>query len=152
MHAALLIHLCPPSLYLFTPQLVTVCEACKGFQANEISLSSSELTRIYNPWAQLDVFMCQNCAATAHNDGLFVVNKLYDGKEPPSIDRKAITLTGDTSTASKAERHFDETVFPSLGGDINKECSSGTTRIVVDCPHCVSSWFPLLHKWWDHRY
>ena len=65
--------------------------------------------------------MCQNCAATAHNDGLYVMNKLYDGYETPSIVRKAITLTGDTSTASKAEYHFDETVFPSLGGDKNKD-------------------------------
>ncbi|KAM2834989.1 hypothetical protein PS2_031953 [Malus domestica] len=42
---------------------------------------------------------------------------IYVGYDSPSIVRYLEPLTGDLFTARFADCHFDETVFPSLGGD-----------------------------------
>ncbi|KAK9907232.1 hypothetical protein M0R45_000963 [Rubus argutus] len=44
---------------------------------------------------------------------------IYVGFESPTIIRYVEPLTGDLFTARFADCHFDETVFPSLGGDKN---------------------------------
>ncbi|PRQ53193.1 putative RNA-directed DNA polymerase [Rosa chinensis] len=44
---------------------------------------------------------------------------IYVGYESPTIVRYLEPLTGDLFTARFADCHFDETVFPSLGGDKN---------------------------------
>jgi hypothetical protein len=46
---------------------------------------------------------------------------IYVGYEPPMIIRCLEPLTGDLFTAIFADCHFDETVFPSLGGDKKKD-------------------------------
>ena len=45
--------------------------------------------------------------------------------------------------------HFDEPVFPSLGGDKNKNVQVQRLGIVMVCPYCVSS---SSIKWRDHIY
>ena len=42
---------------------------------------------------------------------------IYVSYDSPSIVRYLEPLTGDLFTARFANCHFDETVFPSLGGD-----------------------------------
>ena len=42
---------------------------------------------------------------------------IYVGFDSPSIIRYLEPLTGDMFTARFADCHFDETVFPSLGGE-----------------------------------
>ncbi len=46
---------------------------------------------------------------------------IYVGYESPTIVRYLEPLTGDLFTARFADCHFDETVFPSLGGDKNTD-------------------------------
>ncbi|PRQ36553.1 putative RNA-directed DNA polymerase [Rosa chinensis] len=46
---------------------------------------------------------------------------IYVGYESPTIIRYLEPLTGDLFTARFADCHFDETVFPSLGGDRKKD-------------------------------
>ena len=46
---------------------------------------------------------------------------IYVGYESPTIIHYLEPLTGDLSTARFADCHFDETVFPSLGGDKKKD-------------------------------
>ena len=46
---------------------------------------------------------------------------IYVGYESPTIIRYLEPLTGDLSTARFADCHFDETVFPLLGGDRKKD-------------------------------
>ena len=45
---------------------------------------------------------------------------IYVGYESPTIIRYLEPLTSDLFTARFADCHFDETLFPSLGGDTNK--------------------------------
>ena len=42
---------------------------------------------------------------------------IYVGHDSPSIVRYLEPLTGDLFTTHFVDFHFDETVFPSLGGD-----------------------------------
>ena len=42
---------------------------------------------------------------------------IYIGFDSPSIIRYLEPMTGDTFTARFADCHFDETIFPPLGGD-----------------------------------
>ncbi|KAM2860297.1 hypothetical protein COP2_025609 [Malus domestica] len=42
---------------------------------------------------------------------------IYVGFDSPSIIRYLEPLTGDMFTSRFADCHFDETVFPSLGGE-----------------------------------
>ena len=44
---------------------------------------------------------------------------IYVGYESPTIVRYLEPLTGDLFIARFADCHFDETLFPSLGGDTN---------------------------------
>ncbi|XP_057248922.1 uncharacterized protein LOC130590486 [Beta vulgaris subsp. vulgaris] len=47
---------------------------------------------------------------------------IYVGFESPSIIRYLEPLTGDLFTARFADCHFDETIFPTLGGDKAGPC------------------------------
>ncbi|XP_068305181.1 uncharacterized protein [Pyrus communis] len=53
---------------------------------------------------------------------------IYLGFDSPSIIRYLEPLTGDMFTARFADCHFDETVFPSLGGEkiVSEECQELT--------------------------
>ena len=46
---------------------------------------------------------------------------IYVGYESPTIIRYLEPLTGDLFTAKFADCHFNEAIFPSLGGDRKKE-------------------------------
>ena len=53
--------------------------------------------------------------------GLYRQIANYVGFETPIIVRHLMPLPGDLITAGFAGCHFDETVFPSLGGDKNTD-------------------------------
>jgi hypothetical protein len=46
--------------------------------------------------------------------------RIYIGFESPSIIKYLKPLTGDSFTTRFADCHFDETMFPALGGEIKQ--------------------------------
>ncbi|XP_074376698.1 uncharacterized protein LOC141718216 [Apium graveolens] len=78
---------------------------------------------------------------------------IYVGFDFPSIIRYLEPLTGDVSTARYAECHFDETMFPKLGGDndlhkLNSEISwnaSGLNSIDSRTNQCESEVQRIIH-------
>ena len=68
--------------------------------------------------------------------------RIYVGYDSPSITRYLKPLTGDFFTTRFADCHFDETVFPSLGGD--KHAS-----VLVE--RCELSWYAPTMSHLDPR-
>ena len=67
---------------------------------------------------------------------------IYVGYDSPTIVRYLEPLTGDLFTARFADCHFDETVFPSLGGDKNINVQQERQELSWSVPHYVSSRSP----------
>ena len=88
------------------------------------SLSAYQLVTEYEPdVSHLRVFGCLvNVPIEPPKRSKFGPQKrrgIYVGYESPSIIRYLEPLTGDLFTARHADCDFDETVFPSLGGDLH---------------------------------
>ena len=62
--------------------------------------------------------------------------EIYIGYDSPLIIRYLEPLTGDLFTTCFTDCHFDETVFPSLGGDKN-------VNVLVEC-HKLSWYTPTM--------
>ena len=61
--------------------------------------------------------VCPNCSTTTHKDGPQRRLGIYVGYESPSIIKYLEPMTGDLFKARFADCHFDESVYPTLGGE-----------------------------------
>ena len=58
-----------------------------------------------------------NYSTTSHQDGTSKEVRIYVGYESPSIIKYLEPSTGDLFTARFADCHFDEKLYPTLGGE-----------------------------------
>ncbi|XP_074377339.1 uncharacterized protein LOC141718862 [Apium graveolens] len=72
---------------------------------------------------------------------------IYIGFNSPSIIRYLEPLIGDVFTARYADCHFDESVFPSLGGDniLHKLNASGLSSMNPRTKQCESEVIRIIH-------
>ncbi|KAJ9555653.1 hypothetical protein OSB04_010267 [Centaurea solstitialis] len=71
---------------------------------------------------------------------------IYVGYESPSIIRYLEPLTGDLFTARHADCDFDETIFPSLGGDLHVDVDKERRELTWHTPTLSHTDPPTAHS------